>query len=165
MKRWLLLFLACLSLAAHAQDTWPRDAKNEIEFTGIIPWPAEAQTEAQRQAVVRCWYEEKLTNMKPAVIYRQRTRSRQTCCGLPDQAYISYERLGRFYQINYHVALTPTDKGLQYYLFNFEWGVAEEDAGFSWNLEDALKLPNNSPRDLESMTIFRNRLAKVLAGW
>ena len=44
MKMLLASLLLCLT--AHAQ-MWPRNPKtHKVEFTGVLPWPATAKTEA-----------------------------------------------------------------------------------------------------------------------
>ncbi len=165
MKRWLLLCLICLPLAVRAQAPWPRNAKNEIEFVGTLPWPQNVQTEAQRRAAVRCWYGEKLTDMKASDNYGLSWQEYQTCCGLPADAYFPDERPGGFYRLSCSLKLTPTKTGLEYQLFDFIWAYGGQDWRNLLLLKDALARKDNTPEDLASLAGFRSRIAKVLAGW
>ena len=166
MKRWLLLCLAFVPLAARAQGAWPRNAKNEIEFVGTLSWPENAQTEAERRALVRCWYKEKLTDMKVSDGYGQSMKRKyQTCCGLPNRAYFPDKRPDELYRISCILNLTPTKKGLNYTLSRFIWAYGMEDWRNPWLLKDALAREDNTPEDLAAMAEFRNRVEKALSGW
>ena len=169
MKRWLLLCLACLPLGAHAQVAWPRNAKNEIEFVGVIPWPADAQSEVQRRALVKDWYQRKLTSINLSDSSKLSRFREPTWNDLPSYTGINCrEGEGEdteYFGLRYHVQFIPGAAGLSYRLFYFDWGWAQSDAGSSWDLESALKRHNYSPVQLATFTVFRNQLADALMGW
>lgn len=64
---WRLLFFSLLlrGLTAAAQPkhyAWPRQASTDaVIFEGVLAWPAEVGTEAERQVLVRHWYHTRLT--------------------------------------------------------------------------------------------------------
>lgn len=169
LRVFLLLLLGRLEPAvAQAGHAWPRKpASNQIEVSGLLPWPAATRTPAQRQVLVKRWYWRNLT-AEPANSLAQDPRAKRMAYGrLPSRAYLDYishpprqdeERFRLLYQVD----LRPTAKGLTYRLFNFEYSYFSVDTGYNAPLEEVLK---SQPTGRPELAIFQQRLLSALASW
>lgn len=168
MRTLLFFFLILASRVTCAQATrpWPHNAAGKIEFTGRLPWPDSARTEAQRQLLVRRWYRRKLTNDKLTAIRVFIQESGTTYSGIPQESCyrlnIANEDQERFSLI-FHILLTPDDGGLTYRLFSFESRYGSIDYGTGDSLENTLALKN---ADMQSiMELFHEQLVAATRGW
>ena len=137
IRRLLLLCSLLMACSASAQN-WPRNPKTrQIEFRGLLPWPASVTTEAQRKTKAREWYL-KVTNYTAEELRRRRALN------IPDAKFCTYSRLpnsvlwvfgeestGLF--VLYNVHLQPTSQGLLCVISHLRWnsgrGVSPGYAG------------------------------------
>lgn len=159
------LALFCLTFAARAQD-WPRNPKTgKVEFTGLLPWPAAAKTEAQRRELVRVWYVARLTDALPETIQEQqrsnKTNGLLTYAGLPKVAMMGVGKGEQERSVTYLADLTPTPKGLQYRLYFFSTPTGANSAPEP--LEPQLAaMPEN---EQAALAVLRGRLVAAVKGW
>ena len=164
-RSYLLLFL-CWSGSCFAQDgpPWPRNSlSHKVELSGTLPWPAQAHTVRQRQALVQHWYWTKLTVERTEKGGSSSAHEPTTYGGVPAVGWFdqrpSTEQLWR---LLYELRLTPTTKGLAYHLSNFEYAHGDEDVIRGGTLEELLMRPPSEQPDLAA---FQKRLLAALATW
>lgn len=173
MRYNLLILLLFFPWQSWAQESWPLNSRTgKVEFIGALSWPARDTTAAQRQAIVRKWYESKLINTKLPDIDEAELFDIhiQTCCNLPTWARLRYIRKsysGTEYllQLDYRVQLTIADDSLHYRLFDFGCDFIDDDVGSSFSLEDELqKRQHRAFIDL-ALIKFRKQLSSAIASW
>ncbi|GAB3878888.1 hypothetical protein GCM10028824_41390 [Hymenobacter segetis] len=166
---WRLLLLALLLLhgfLAAAQPThyeWPRAAGTDsIAFEGVLPWPAEAGTEAERAALVRRWYHTRLNETQDHGLMEWRAPEARTYAGLPTGAHQELPLTEEVCRLTFRLALRPTPAGLAYRLWAFTIGRAGFDNATVSDLEQVLReVPGPHP-ELDRM---QHRLRVALAHW
>ena len=170
MKNLLLLIcFLVLNLVSFAQSKpqWPRnEATGRVEFRGQLLWPDSAQTESQRQLLVRRWYRSKLTNDKVEEIRKLIKLNGTVYGGVPKESCYKFSTLDvdvEYTNFCFHLGFTPDDKGLTYRLFDFECGYFCVDVGGIYTLEEVSK--SDDPRVQYIMNGFRKRLTLALQGW
>lgn len=164
MKSLLAFLLYLLLIDARAQ-TWPRNPKTgKVEFTGVLPWPATAKTEAQRQALVRRWYLAKLTDSTPAEVdadaATNRTNGLLTYAGLPKIAVLQSSKGDSARFLAYTVGIVVSNKGAAVVLNNFDINKASD---LSLPLEP--RLTTSNPNEQAALAELRKRLASAVKGW
>jgi hypothetical protein len=165
-KTFLLVVVALFTLAANAQSTWPRNPQtNKIEFVGSLPWPPEAKTTKQREALVRRWYDEKLSDTKLADTKPDDIQEPKTCCDIPGEARVRYIKGDQRFGLNFNAQFVLTTSGLSYRLFNFDFAFSEDDTSANGYLEDALIQTAEQPSFVAAFATMRARLATATAGW
>ena len=170
MKLLLAALLCLLTLSsAHAQ-VWPRNpTTGKVEFKGVLPWPASAKTEAQRRALVRRWYTEKLTALTRSQVEIEanlnKTNGLLTYAALPKTAILSYGKGEGQYLLSYFVNLSPVPRGLSYTInfFDFSNASAVELETERTPLEQVI--PDASPSEQTALLALRKRLAVAVASW
>ena len=163
MKYWLLVWCTLLAARAHAQAAWPVNPKSkEIEWAGYLPWPSEARTPPQRQALARRWYRTKLAPVPAPNAGAQNRPEPRTYGGVPRRLHLPFVHGDLRLQLNCDVALSASPAGLRYVLSNFDYSWWQDDAGGLFPLADALNNPNVNP---ESLTFFHEHLTVALANW
>jgi hypothetical protein len=162
---YLLLFLGwdggCF---AQNGPQWPRDPlSHAIELSGTLPWPAQAHTAQQRQALVQHWYWTKLTVERTERDGSSSDQEPTTYGGIPavgwfDQRPSATQRWRLIYQLR----LMPTTRGLAYHLSHFEYAHGDEDVTRGGTLDELLLRPPSEQPDLAA---FHKRLLTALATW
>jgi hypothetical protein len=164
--RCYLLLLVCWSGCCFAQEgpPWPRNpSSHKVELSGTLPWPAQAHTARQRQALVQHWYWTKLTVERPAKGGSTSAQEPTTYGGVPAVGYFDQRPSAtQLWRLLYQLRLTPTTRGLAYHLSHFEYGHGDEDVGRGGTLEELLLRPPSEQPDLAA---FHKRLRAALATW
>jgi hypothetical protein len=151
---------------AQATRPWPHNAAGKIEFTGRLPWPDSARTEAQRQLLVRRWYRRTLTNDKPAVIRQFIQEDGVTYGGIPTASCYRLRIMGdddERFNLCFKLTLSTGNTGLVYLLTDFECSESVFDAITGASLEEALTLPGTRVQTV--LAIFCERLSMATKGW
>ncbi len=168
MKTLLATLLLCLTFTAHAQ-TWPRNLKtHKVEFTGLLPWPATAKTEAQRKALVKRWYLAKLTDSTPGEVEADAatnmTNGLLTYAGLPRVVTMRAGAGDTRYLLVYALEIVPHSKAASYRIYDFSASsLTTPEPQDGTPLEAHLTTPDkNEQAALESL---RKRLVGAVAGW
>jgi hypothetical protein len=165
---WRLLFFSLLlrGLTAAAQPKhyeWPRQASTDsIVFEGVLAWPAEVGTEAERQALVRHWYRTRLNETEDHGLTPWPVPKARTYAGLPAGAYQELALVEEVCRLRFRVALRPTPAGLAYRLWEFTYGQAGFDSSNNFDLEDLLRTAREPIPQLDRM---QHRLRVALAHW
>jgi hypothetical protein len=165
MKTALLAAVLCLlTLTTYAQD-WPRNLKTgKVEFTGALPWPATAKTEAQRRALVKRWYLAKLTDSTPAEVKAQastnKTNGLLTYAGLPKVAVLQAGKGDTAQFLAYMVSIVTSSKGAKIKFSGF--GINERSKD-STPLESHLTA--STKNEQAALAVLRKRLAVAVKGW
>ena len=158
----LLLLLGPSSAAQPKHYTWPRQAHTDsIVFRGVLAWPAEAGTAAERQALVQQWYRTRLTQTQPLLSQWPVPQAR-TYAGLPAGGYQDLQLVGEVCRLTYRVALSPTPAGVACRLWAFNYTRAGFDASGTSELEDYLRVAPGPHPELDRM---QHRLRVALAHW
>ena len=164
--RLLLFPLLLLGLTAAAQPKhyeWPRHASTDsIAFEGVLAWPPEAGTEAERQALVRHWYHTRLNETADHGLSQWVAPKARTYAGLPAGAYQELPLVEEVCRLQFRVALRPTPAGLAYRLWEFNYSRAGFDSATSIGLEHFLRLVHEPHPELDRM---QHRLRVALAHW
>ncbi|MGI4862603.1 MAG: hypothetical protein ACRYFZ_01680 [Janthinobacterium lividum] len=169
MKMLATLLFTLLSFTSHAQSTWPRNPRTgEVELQGSLPWPRDAKTDSQQQALVRRWYLAKLTDLSPAEVDRKaapdKTSSILTYARLPKVAVLRQGKGSNEYILGYTMRLTGSPIGLAYTVNDFYFNkVSEVESYDPTPLEELL--PKATPKEQAALAALRKRLAVALAGW
>ena len=159
----LTVVLALLAFAAPAQPAWPCNPNtNKVEFSGRLPWPSGAATEAQRQALVRRWYAGRLSDAAPNALDADTSPASpaHTYAGVPAVAQLVQGSEFDGFSLLYEVHLVPEAAGLAYTLYGFAFGGWGESAGTP--LEPHLIMP--TVEDQAALTKFYKRLSAALTG-
>jgi hypothetical protein len=166
LRFFLLVALATFTLVANAQSEWPRNLEtNEIEFAGSLPWPPEAKTVQQRQALVRRWYERRLSSDKIVEVEHLQLPPAKTCCGVPNEAYLRHLDGELHVILGYSVRLIYTSAGLTYYFSDLMVHYFQDDTGGSIPLSIVLQGIDKQLGLTPSLTVLQARLVKATAGW
>jgi hypothetical protein len=161
-----LLLLVCWSGYCFAQDgpPWPRNpTSHKVELSGILPWPVQAHTARQRQALVHHWYWTKLTDERTQKRGSRSAQEPTTYGGAPTLGYFDQRPSAtQLWRLLYQLRLTPTSKGLAYHLSDFEYAHGDEDVSRGGTMEELLLRPPSEQPDLAA---FYKRLRTALATW
>lgn len=159
MRRLLTALLLLLSFAASAQD-WPYNPQtDQVEFRAVLPWPASVKTERQRQALVRRWYEAKLSPPVPSQAPMP-LGAATTYANLDKRAAFIIGSGTTRQLLVYMVSITPNPKGITVVLSDFKIGRGGED---ETPLEAHIRRP--AKNEQATLAVLRKRLAVALAGW
>lgn len=166
---WCLLLLSLLLLrgfVAAAQPKhyeWPRVvATDSVAFEGVLAWPAEAGTEAERQALVRHWYHTRLNETEDHGLTQWPAPKARTYAGLPAGAYQELALVEEVCRLQFRVSLRPTPAGLAYCLWEFTYSQAGFDSANVFDLEYLLRVTPGPRPQLDRM---QHRLRVALAHW
>jgi hypothetical protein len=166
MWRVLLLPLLLLSLSSAAQPkhyAWPRNARTDsVEFRGVLPWPSDTLTEAERQALVQRWYYTRLNETQKVRITKWPLPEARTYAGLPAGAHQDLQLMEEACRLEYRVELRPTPAGLMYRLWEFYFSRVGFDASGTAGLEQYLAAVPGPRPELDRM---QHRLRVALAHW
>jgi hypothetical protein len=161
-----LLLLVCWSGCCFAQEgpPWPRNpSSHKVELSGTLPWPAQAGTALQRQALVQHWYWTKLTDKRAEKGGSSSAQEPTTYEEGPALGYFDQRpSVTQLWRLLYEIRLTPTTRGLAYHLSNFEYAHGDEDVIWGGTLEELLGRPPSEQPDLAT---FYKRLRAALATW
>lgn len=169
MKTLLASLLYLLTFtSAHAQ-AWPRNpTTNEVEFNGVMPWPASVKTEAQRQVLLRRWYLAKLTDLTPAEVEAQTATNKSTglltYAGLPKATVLRQGKGVDEYLLGCFVRLSPASTGLTYSISILGFDKASEAASHEPTPLEQL-LPNATPSERAALAALHKRLTAAIASW
>ncbi|HEX8326897.1 MAG TPA: hypothetical protein VF629_05115 [Hymenobacter sp.] len=160
---WLVLASGCF---AQQIPSWPRDASTgRIEFAGMLLWPTPTASLAQKQALLRRWYAEKLTTQKPEEWARWEN-SEITYAELPTWACIDSvsnptapEEERVIWRLCFQIRWIPTPMGVSYKFTEFECIEIVFDASTSGPLEEVLLSYS------KEQAVFRRRVRWALASW
>jgi hypothetical protein len=144
----------------------PRNAAGKIEFTGRLPWPDSARTEAQRQLLVRRWYRQKLTNTNREDVLAFISSYGTTYSGVPRQSCYRLKIMSAYdnlYSLCFQLNFTPDTRGLTYQLSNFELSEFDYDAGGTISLEDYLPSTDTPLRTF--VELFKEQVVEAAKGW
>jgi hypothetical protein len=145
---------------------WPRHViTGRIEFTGMLLWPSPTLTFAQKQALIRKWYAEKLTTQK-ADEWDHGKDSEITYGGLPTWALIDSvsnasapEEERVTWRLYFQIRWIPTPLGVSYRFSEFECIELVSDASTSGPLEGVLLHYSTE------QAVFQRHLRRALASW
>lgn len=170
MKTLLALLLSLLTLSSARAQAWPRNpATGKVEFKGMLPWPANAKTEAQRRALVRRWYVAKLTTLTREEVEAQEANNKAngllTYAGLPKAAVLSYNSSSTEYLLSYFAQLSSSAKGLIYTVnfFHFDKANDDKEDGDLKPLEQSIFKATDDEQ--AALAALRKRLAVALTTW